>query len=125
MGVGPPPRHGPRVSRMAVAAVSALSAAAKRRLHFDGRWWHVRLFLFDRHRGPRRPRRPLASNGLREPDFASRQPGVVLCYADCMPNTRDDHTKNTDDDADDVYFDTLLSHRLSNEGGLNLPCLVE
>ena len=24
-----------------------------------------------------------------------------------------------------VYFMTLLSHRLSNEGGLNLPCLVE
>ena len=24
-----------------------------------------------------------------------------------------------------VYLRTLLSHRLSNEGGLNLPCLVE
>ena len=26
---------------------------------------------------------------------------------------------------DRVYHDPLLSHRLSNEGGLNLPCLVE
>ena len=24
-----------------------------------------------------------------------------------------------------VYAGSLLSHRLSNEGGLNLPCLVE
>ena len=29
------------------------------------------------------------------------------------------------DGKSNVYVEPLLSHRLSNEGGLNLPCLVE